>query len=162
MSHHDHSHRSGHDAAHGSHGADHHHGVGHVVSPKILIATALALLALTGLTVYSSQIDFMQFDLREMNIVVALAIAVVKATLVCLFFMHLRWDRPFNSFILVGSLAFVALFIGFAMTDSSEYQHEIIKGNTPQIQQMLDARAAEDPKEAPEIAAKHAGERHGH
>ena len=122
------------------HGSDHaaHHGVGHIVSPKILITTAVALLILTGITVMSVRIDFAEFDLKELNIFVALGIALVKATLVCLFFMHLRWDRPFNGFILVGSLAFVALFIAFAMTDSSEYQPEIQKIVTPTIQSELD------------------------
>jgi cytochrome c oxidase subunit 4 len=117
--------------AHDEH--DGHHGVGHVVSPKILIATAAALLVLTVVTVASAKIDFNDFDLREMNIVVALTIAVIKASLVCLFFMHLRWDRPFNSFVLVCSLAFVALFIGFAMTDSSEYMPDVIKGDTETV-----------------------------
>jgi len=121
------------------HGSDHaHHGVGHIVSPKILIATAVALLCLTGITVWSVRIDFAEFDLKEMNIFVAMGIALVKATLVCLFFMHLRWDRPFNGFILVGSLAFVALFIAFTLTDTAEYQPEIQKVVTPLIQAELD------------------------
>jgi cytochrome c oxidase subunit 4 len=101
------------------------HGVGHVVSPKILIATALGLLVLTLITVFAAKIRFETVEMEELNIIVALGIAVVKATLVCLFFMHLRWDRPFNAFVLVGSLAFVALFITFAMTDSSEYKPEV-------------------------------------
>jgi cytochrome c oxidase subunit IV len=126
----DHTHSHGTD----SHSHGEHHGVGHVVSPKILIATGGALLVLTVITVAAAKINFEDFDLREMNIVVALAIAVVKASLVCLFFMHLRWDRPFNAFVLVGSLGFVALFIGFAMTDSTEYQHEIIRGDSKIIQ----------------------------
>jgi len=121
------------------HGSDHAaHGVGHIVSPKILIATAVALLILTGLTVMSVRIDFSEFDLNELNIFVALGIAVVKASLVCLFFMHLRWDRPFNAFMLVVSLALVGLFISFAMTDSSEYQPEVQKVVTPTIQSELD------------------------
>ena len=35
--------------------------------------------------------------------------------------MHLRWDAPFNSIILVGALLFVAIFIGATITDSREY-----------------------------------------
>lgn len=111
------------DSAHGH--DEQPHGVGHVVSPKILIATAAALLLLTGMTVTSAKIDFAQLDLPELNIFIALGIAVIKASLVCLFFMHLRWDRPFNAFVLVGSLTLVGLFISFAMTDSTEYQNEI-------------------------------------
>ncbi len=135
---------------------DGHHGIGHVVSPKILIATGTGLLILTGLTVAAAKIDFAQLDLPELNIFVALAIAVAKATLVCLFFMHLRWDRPFNAFVLVTSLALVALFISFAMTDTGEYQHEIIKGNTVEIQTKLDElpKAGADAPPS-EVQAKH-------
>jgi cytochrome c oxidase subunit 4 len=120
---------------HATEGEGHH--VGHVVPPRILIATGLGLLALTVITVLAAKIDFAQFDLHEMNIFVALTIAVIKASLVCLFFMHLRWDRPFNSFVLVVSLVLVGLFISFAMTDSTEYQHEVIRGEGQEIQTKL-------------------------
>jgi cytochrome c oxidase subunit 4 len=110
-----------------------HHGVGHVVSPKILFATAAALLVLTVITVKAAEIDFSVFEMAELNVFVALGIALIKASLVCLFFMHLRWDRPFNAFVLIGSLAFVAVFISFAMTDSFQYQHEIIKGDAKDV-----------------------------
>ena len=82
--------------------------------------TAIALLVLTCITVAVRYVD-----VGEFNIVIALGIAVLKATLVAMFFMHLRWDRPFNGFVIVASIAFVVLFIGFAMTDSFEYRPEI-------------------------------------
>jgi cytochrome c oxidase subunit IV len=153
---HEHVHHSGEVAAH-AHGGDHGeahggaHGddVGHIVSPKILFATGGALLVLTVITVAAAKLDFEQFDLRELNIFVALAIAVVKASLVCLFFMHLRWDRPFNAFVLVASLALVALFIWFAMTDSSEYQHEIVQGDSETIKSKLTAIPQESGAGAP-------------
>ena len=122
--------------AHGD-DAHEHHGIGHVVSPKILVATAAALLVLTVVTVAAAKIDFEQVDLRELNIFVALAIAVLKASLVCLFFMHLRWDRPFNAFVLVTSLALVGLFIWFAMTDTHEYQPEVVQKISDPIQTKL-------------------------
>lgn len=121
----------------GSHGHSEHESVGHLVSPKILVATGGALLVLTVVTVLAAKLDFAAFDLNELNIFFALAIAVVKATLVCMFFMHLRWDRPFNAFVLVGSLAAVALFIGFAMTDTAEYKHEVIQGDSAVIKAKL-------------------------
>ena len=99
-----------------------HHGVGHVVPAKYLFATCAALLVLTMLTVAAAQVDFTKYGLPEMNIVVALAIAVVKASLVCLFFMHLFWDRPINAYIIIVALAFVGIFIAFAMTDTFEYR----------------------------------------
>ncbi|MBT8486957.1 MAG: cytochrome C oxidase subunit IV family protein [Phycisphaerae bacterium] len=111
--------------ASGSH-AD--HGVGHVVPYRILVATGLALLVLTWITVSVASID-----LGEANIYVALAVAVVKGTLVALFFMHLRWDRPFNSIVFIGSLLFVALFLAFAMTDTAEYQDQVDPGDAKAV-----------------------------
>jgi cytochrome c oxidase subunit 4 len=101
------------------HSDSHNHGVGHVVPIKLLVAVGMALLVLTWITVAA-----MKIDLGDGNIYLALGIAVVKASLVALFFMHLRWDRPFNAFVFVTSIAFVALFIAFALTDSSEYRPE--------------------------------------
>jgi cytochrome c oxidase subunit 4 len=115
-----------------------HHGVGHIVPPKILIATAAALLVLTVITVWIAQFDF-----GAGNIYVALGIAALKASLVVLFFMHLRWDRPFNSIVFVGSLFLVALFITFAMTDSLEYKPEVIQGNASKVKTELDALKSE-------------------
>ena len=123
-----------------------HHGVGHIVSPKILIATAAALLVLTVITVLAAKVAFEEVEMHELTIFVALGIAVLKASLVCLFFMHLKWDRPFNAFVLIGSLGLVALFIGFAIIDSTEYKPDIKAyvgtlpgGETPDIKAKLDA-----------------------
>ncbi|MCI0364252.1 MAG: cytochrome C oxidase subunit IV family protein [Phycisphaerales bacterium] len=126
-----------HQPTHPKHHDPHHASVGHLVSPKILIATAAALLVLTFVTVQVASIDFSAVDLRELNIFVALGIAVIKASLVCLYFMHLRWDRPFNAFLLIASLALVALFISFALTDRSEYLSEIVPGESTEIQRKL-------------------------
>ena len=84
---------------------------------RILIGTGVALLFLTWVTVFVAK-----FDMGEMNIYVALSVAVVKATLVAMFFMHLRWDRPFNTLVFIGSLVFVMLFIAIALTDTAEYK----------------------------------------
>ncbi|MCA9244041.1 MAG: cytochrome C oxidase subunit IV family protein [Phycisphaerales bacterium] len=105
-----------------SHGSDSHgHGVGHVVGPGILIANGVALLILTIITVAAARVD-----LGQANLVVAIAIAVVKASLVCLIFMHLYWDKPFNGLILVSSLAFAALFLTLALYDTVEYHPAVI------------------------------------
>jgi len=123
---------------HDSHdGHGHGEQVGHIVPARILVMTALALLVLTVVTVAVAGIDFADYDMPELNIWVALAVAVVKGSLVAMFFMHLRWDRPFNGIVFVLSIGFVALFIGFAMTDSLSYQPEIIKGDAPQVQLKL-------------------------
>jgi len=46
---------------------------------------------------------------------------VVKASLVVLFFMHLRWDKPFNAIVFIGCLIFVGLFISLALLDTGQY-----------------------------------------
>lgn len=102
-----------------SHAATHHdsHDGPHVMPMRILFGVFVLLLVLTFATVAVTWVD-----LGGLNIWVALAVAVVKAAFVGLYFMHLRYDNPFNGLILVFALAFVALFIGFALMDSIEYQ----------------------------------------
>jgi cytochrome c oxidase subunit IV len=91
------------------------HGV-HVVPVRLLLTVFAALMALTIITVAVTYVD-----LGAMNVWVALFIAVIKAGLVAMYFMHLRWDSPFNGIILITALFFVALFIGIAVLDSREY-----------------------------------------
>jgi cytochrome c oxidase subunit 4 len=109
-----------------------HQGVGHIVPIRVLAATGLALLVLTVVTVWVAKFDF-----GNINIWVALAIAAAKASLVVLFFMHLRYDRPFNSVVFVASLAFVTLFISFALTDTREYAPDMDTGDAPAVQQKI-------------------------
>ena len=97
------------------------HGIGHVVDMKLLIGVAASLLFLTWVTVFLAKID-----LGNWSIVIALSIATLKASLVCLFFMHLYYDQPFNSIILITSLLMVLIFILFSLIDLSSYQPNII------------------------------------
>lgn len=113
---------SGH-SGHSGHAEDHPL-VGHLVPVSTLVATGSALLVLTVVTVAVRWVD-----LGEINIAIALGIAALKATLVALFFMHLRWDKPFNSFTFVGSVVFVALFMAFALIDTHAYFGERDKGS---------------------------------
>jgi len=89
----------------------------HAVSPLVLLSVFGALLVLTVLTVAVTYVD-----LGPANLIVALGIAVVKAALVLMFFMHLWWDRPFNAVVLVAAFFFVALFLGFTIMDTDQYQ----------------------------------------
>src|SRR5271170_5338764 len=89
----------------------------HAVSGALLIKVYLTLIVLTAVTVAVSRID-----LGDGNIWVALVVAVIKCSLVALFFMHLRWDAPFNGMVICVAFFFVALFIGLAMLDSHSYQ----------------------------------------
>lgn len=73
---------------HGSSGS-HSHELGHVLPFKTYLAVFIALIVLTVVTVGASRIDF-----GAMNIVIALVIASVKALIVALFFMHLKYEDP--------------------------------------------------------------------
>jgi cytochrome c oxidase subunit 4 len=97
---------------------DKHEHVGHLVPLKVLAGVFGALTFLTVITVVASLFDFGEF-----NLIVAMVIAVIKASLVVLFFMHLFWDRPFNAIVFVGCLIFVGLFIGLALLDTGQYRH---------------------------------------
>ena len=108
--------------------------VGHVVDLKILFGVLFALLFLTWLTVAATYLE-----LGNLNIVIAILIATVKASLVCLFFMHLYWDKRFNLVIFVASLAFLGLFIGLAMMDKLEYHSTLDQGDSPKVVEQLEA-----------------------
>jgi cytochrome c oxidase subunit 4 len=96
----------------------------------------MALLVLTVITVAVRYID-----IGEFNIWVAIGIAVVKAALVATFFMHLKWDRPFNVLVFVGCVLFVVLMMAFCVLDTSQYRDTQYKGNAPLAQETLDANA---------------------
>lgn len=108
---------------HGSHGHGHgdHHGFSHPMPIWMLLSVFFALLVLTGLTVYQST-----FDLGNAEIWMSLTIATVKAGLVILFFMHLLWDKPLNAIVILGSLIFVALFLGFTLMDAEAYRENLL------------------------------------
>ncbi len=105
---------------HAEHHDDHGHGLAHTAQVKVLLGTGGALLLLTLVTVISSKIDF---GGATINLAIAMVIAVTKATLVILFFMHLRYDRLFHSVVFVSAILAAALFVGFTLMDSGQYQH---------------------------------------
>ena len=128
--------------------SDEHHGIGHIAPLRILFGTGAALMFLTWLTVAVTKVD-----LGDANIYIALGIALVKAILVCLFFMHLRWDRPVNTITCVGSVCFVLLFIAFALTDTNEYEADRIEGDGPAVVEKISSVQAELAAAAAAISA---------
>ncbi|MHC4976696.1 MAG: cytochrome C oxidase subunit IV family protein [Planctomycetota bacterium] len=87
----------------------------HVSSVFLLGAILAVLLVLTGLTVAVSRIDLG----GTMNLIVAVAIACVKAGLVIAFFMHLAHDKPLNAVLVFYTLLTVATFFVFTIIDLS-------------------------------------------
>lgn len=71
----------------------------HVVPVSVYITIFLSLMVLTALTVFASTKDF-----GPGNTIIAVSIAVLKATLVILFFMHVRYN---------DNIVRIAVFAGF-------------------------------------------------
>lgn len=78
----------------------------------VYVKTLVALLVLTAITFGASYIDF-----GSGNVVIALFIATIKASIVALFFMHLRHERPVNSIIALAGFLFLGIFLMFCFMD---------------------------------------------
>ncbi len=84
----------------------------HIVTKKQYSYIFGILLVLTLTTTWVSYID-----LGKLNVVVALVIAVVKAVLVVLFFMHVYWSTKLTKLVVVSGLAWLALLLWLTLTD---------------------------------------------
>jgi cytochrome c oxidase subunit 4 len=82
-----------------------------VAGPRTYALVLMVLLVLTAITVTAAGINFGPY-----NTVIALIIASLKASLVALFFMHLRHDK-FSAVIFVSGLLFLAVFLIFTLFD---------------------------------------------
>jgi len=84
-----------------------------VESKRTYFAIFGALMVLTGLTVGVSMIDFG----GSLNIVLALTIAVSKALLVILFFMHVRESRPLTQITVAAGFLWLMIMLVLLMSD---------------------------------------------
>jgi cytochrome c oxidase subunit IV len=118
-----HGHGDGHGHAHDAHahGGGHDHGLAHTTPVSLLFGILTALLVLTIVTVAVTTVDLG----AQGNLVVAMVIATIKAALVCTFFMHLLWDKKFNTILFLTSVLFLILFLSMATTDRGEYQNDV-------------------------------------
>ncbi|HVS15149.1 MAG TPA: cytochrome C oxidase subunit IV family protein [Thermoanaerobaculia bacterium] len=83
------------------------------VSPVRTYATILiALLTLTGVTVWVAFLD-----LGALNDVVALGVALLKAGLVILFFMHVQYAGRLVKVVVVGGFFWLMLLFGLTVMD---------------------------------------------
>jgi len=85
---------------------------GHVIPKRIYFMIFGSLLLLTGLTTGMAFVD-----LGPWNTVVALVIACFKASLVLLFFMHLRWSTHLNRAVWLSALLWLVILIGLTSID---------------------------------------------
>jgi len=101
----------------------------HIVSPKIYIAIFAALMLGTGITVWAAFQNFGPF-----NIVIALVIATIKATLVVLYFMHARYSPRRTQLVIVCSVFWLAIMLGLTLSDYDTRSHETQPGVSRLVQ----------------------------
>ncbi|MEP6719749.1 MAG: cytochrome C oxidase subunit IV family protein [bacterium] len=85
----------------------------HIVSLKVYASIFLALLVGTALTVVAGLQDFP----GQLNVIIALTIAVVKATLVVLYFMHVRYSSRLIWVVFTSALFWLAILFALTFSD---------------------------------------------
>lgn len=94
---------------------------GHHITPKATYIKAfVALLVLTVVTVLAAEVHFGPV----LGIIVAIAIASAKASLVVMYFMGLKYDTGVNTLVFLTGLGFVAVFLAFTLIDTSQRSPE--------------------------------------
>jgi len=85
----------------------------HIVPVRIYVTIFLVLLAGTGLTVLAAFQDFPW----QLNTIVALTIAAVKATFVVLYFMHVRYSSRLIWVIVAAALFWMGILFALTFSD---------------------------------------------
>jgi cytochrome c oxidase subunit 4 len=78
------------------------------------MAVLVTLLILTVITVGASRIDF-----GAANMLIAMLIASIKASLVIAIFMHVKWDTAINKIVFLSSFLFLSLLFLFTLSDQA-------------------------------------------
>jgi len=84
----------------------------HVVPVGVYLAVFVALMLLTAVTTAAAF-----HDLGPLNNIVALGIATLKAALVVLFFMHVRYGTRLTPLVITAGLFWLAILIALSLTD---------------------------------------------
>ena len=85
----------------------------HIVPVRVYVSIFLALMVGTALTVWAAKQDFP----GNLNVIVAMTIAVVKATLVVLYFMHVRYSARLIWVIVASALFWMGNLFALPFTD---------------------------------------------
>ena len=84
----------------------------HIVSPKLYVIIWTVLLVLTVVTTWAAFGDFGIF-----NPIIALAIAITKASLVVLFFMHVKYSPKMIALVIGCGLFFLSILMVLTFAD---------------------------------------------
>jgi cytochrome c oxidase subunit 4 len=84
----------------------------HIVPTRTYYLIYAILMVCTFLTV-----QIALFDLGPLNVIGALAIAVFKATLVVLFFMHVKYSTRLTWVVVIGAVFWLGILLALTMND---------------------------------------------
>jgi cytochrome c oxidase subunit 4 len=85
----------------------------HIVSSKLYWTIWIVLICLTGLTAWIATVDLGRF-----NTVIALLIASIKATIVVLFFMHVKYtSEKLTKMVIVAAMFWLLILLALSMAD---------------------------------------------
>jgi len=101
------------------------HELGHVIPFKLYLTVFATLVGLTVITVAASHVDF---GAGWANVVIAMLIASVKAGLVALFFMHLKYENPITWLYVAFPILLIFIMLGGVFLDNPN------RGDTKHIQ----------------------------
>ena len=123
---------------------------GHVSPKSTYYAIFAALMVLTAVTVGVAFIN-----LGDLNFPVAISIALFKATLVVLFFMHVKYSSQLTKLFVGMALFFLIIMFGLTLTDYlTRGWYSSPRGNTGAGTQVtIDGRPAPPPVRPPQPAA---------
>jgi cytochrome c oxidase subunit IV len=105
----------------------------HIVSIKVYVMIFLALMVGTGLTVWAGLQDFP----GQLNVIIALTIAVTKATLVVLYFMHVRYSSRLVWVVFASALFWLAILFALTLSDywtRDWFNSQLDTTSTPSLQ----------------------------
>ena len=127
----------------------------HAIPLKYLVRTFLALIFFTVLTILAATVDFGH---PTLNLVIAIAIATCKATVVSVFFMGLYMDKRLNVAIFTSNILFLFLFFFITTADLSlRSVSDIAEGDAVPFESSLvsDIEENEDDSEDEEFSETH-------
>ena len=87
-------------------------GTEHLLPYSVYLKVWLALLILTGLTVWVSTVHIYQW-----HVFTAMLIATVKVSLVVLYFMHVRFENKLIWVMILAALVTYAIFVSLTFAD---------------------------------------------
>lgn len=93
---------------------NHEHAEHHFIEFNVYVKILVALLVLTGLTLF---FFFVRHDIGWLATPLAFLIATTKAALVLMYFMHLKYDKMLNRVIFGTGFFFLMLLFFFCAVD---------------------------------------------